>query len=178
MSKEELILWNEYPCGANEQIYSHLTKKYLKGRIGKDGYKVVKLKCVDGKRRLFLWHRVIYTYFYGTIPEGYEINHLDENKQNNRLSNLECISHLENIRYGTAIERRVEKRYKPVVAVDMDDNVVYEFASMREAEQYGFHHSAVGECCRNCFHKQGNNIYKNLRWYYLEDWLKIIKGVA
>lgn len=182
MVKEEYILWNEYPCGANSEIYSHLTKKYLKGTVDEDGYIIVRLKCTDGKRRLFKWHRVIWTYFYGAIPEGYEINHLDENKQNNRLSNLSLTSHVENCNWKSRNERIATKRKnhpllsKQVVAVDKDGVVVMEFPSANEAGRNGFSQSAISACCNNCYLKDGNRFYKGYYWYYLEDWLKINGG--
>ena len=110
MHREYLIDWRLYTCGANGQIYSYYFKKCLKGWVDKNGYVRVRLKCVDGRHRDFFWHRIIWTFFYGTIPEGMEINHISEVKTENMLSNLECVSHLANIRHGTGIERSAVKR--------------------------------------------------------------------
>lgn len=217
MVKELLIDWNEYPCGANGQMYSHLTKKYLNGTVNNYGYVQVMLKCTDGKRRMFMWHRVIYTYFYGTIPEGMQINHINEDKTDNRLCNLELVTPSQNINHATRNERVAEKlkgiskseehkrklseshkgikqskevkakisstltngiTSKPVVAVDEDGNVVCEFASTMEAGRNGFCQSAVAACCRGCYTKQNINYYKGYYWYFKEDYLRMIKGVA
>lgn len=35
--------------------------------------------------------------FKGDIPEGYEIDHMDDNKQNNRLCNLQLLTRKQNI---------------------------------------------------------------------------------
>ncbi|MBQ1572768.1 MAG: HNH endonuclease [Clostridiales bacterium] len=51
-------------------------------------------------------HRLVYETFVEKIPDGLQINHIDENKQNNRLDNLEVVTRSENVRYGTAQERR------------------------------------------------------------------------
>ena len=40
-------------------------------------------------------HRVVYTYFFGDIPTGYDIHHIDENKANNDISNLIMVTRLE-----------------------------------------------------------------------------------
>ena len=43
-------------------------------------------------------HRYVWEYYNGKIPKGYEIHHIDGDKGNNDISNLECISkksHLE-----------------------------------------------------------------------------------
>ena len=39
-----------------------------------------------------LLHRVVYEYHKGSIPEGYEIHHIDLDKTNNDISNLQCLS--------------------------------------------------------------------------------------
>lgn len=72
------------------------------------------------------------------------------------------------------IEQNKRLKSKAVVAVDKDGNVVMEFASIAEAGRQGFNQSCVGACCRKCYHRQGNNVYKGLRWYFKEDWEKLI----
>lgn len=52
-------------------------------------------------------HRLVWEAYMGPIPEGYQINHKDENKYNNDLSNLEVCTPLYNINYGTGNERRL-----------------------------------------------------------------------
>lgn len=42
-------------------------------------------------------HRVVWETFIGEIPDGYEIDHIDGNKQNNALSNLRCVTHKDNM---------------------------------------------------------------------------------
>ena len=62
-----------------------------------DGYKFKKDKktgyylsgVINGKRiRL---HRYIYQKYKGEIPKGYEIHHIDHNKDNNEIENLELL---------------------------------------------------------------------------------------
>ena len=40
----------------------------------------------------FLLHRAVYTYYYGEIPNGYEIHHSDHNPANNNIENLQCLT--------------------------------------------------------------------------------------
>lgn len=47
---------------------------------------------VCGNKQL---HRVVWSYYYGEIPKGYVIHHIDENPANNNIENLQCMSRLE-----------------------------------------------------------------------------------
>ncbi len=50
--------------------------------------------------KTFLVHRVVWEAFNGEIPEGLQINHIDGNKANNNLSNLELVTPAENMRHA------------------------------------------------------------------------------
>lgn len=60
-----------------------------------DGYKFRKDKktgywlCSTLHKRL---HRYIYEKYNGTIPKGYEVHHIDHNKDNNEIDNLELLT--------------------------------------------------------------------------------------
>ena len=54
---------------------------------------------LNGKVKHEFVHRSIWKAFNGDIPEGYTINHIDCNKENNNLDNLECISFYENYKH-------------------------------------------------------------------------------
>lgn len=54
-------------------------------------------------------HRLVWESFRGKIPNGMQINHLNEVKDDNRLENLSLVTPKENINYGTAHIRTVEK---------------------------------------------------------------------
>lgn len=58
------------------------------------GYK----RCGDSKYRLFYIHRGIYETFVGEIPSGYEIDHINTVRDDNRLENLRVVTHTENNR--------------------------------------------------------------------------------
>lgn len=92
------------------RIYSTRRKKYLAPAIQNSGYCIVCL-CKDGKLFMRTVHRLIADTFLGEHPE-LEVNHKDENKLNNALSNLEFLTHKENINYGTCMARRVESLKK------------------------------------------------------------------
>lgn len=52
---------------------------------------------VDGKQLHFMVHRIVWVSVHGQIPNGYQIDHLDTNKTNNAISNLEAVTGPTNI---------------------------------------------------------------------------------
>ena len=44
------------------------------------------------KRRYYSVHRLVWAAFNGPIPNGYEIHHLDGDRNNPALANLECLA--------------------------------------------------------------------------------------
>lgn len=65
-----------------------------------------------GKKKSYLWieldrfsrgrpvHRIVWEAFRGPIPEGKEINHRNGKKRDNRISNLEVVTHSENMKHA------------------------------------------------------------------------------
>ena len=41
-------------------------------------------------------HRYIYELFYGTIPDGMDVDHIDGNKGNNKIANLRLLNRADN----------------------------------------------------------------------------------
>ena len=50
------------------------------------------------KQRLFGLHNVIYAWYKGELPLGYDVDHIDNNPFNNNIDNLELVTHEENLK--------------------------------------------------------------------------------
>lgn len=74
------------------------------------GYMQICLHC-DGRQYLFSVHELVMkVHRPNPNPEIYtDINHIDEDKTNNRLDNLEWTTHKENCNHGTSIERMAQR---------------------------------------------------------------------
>lgn len=57
----------------------------------KEGYLEIRL-CKDGKVKCLSHHRSVWSSFNGPIPEGYHIDHINNNPSDNRLENLQCLN--------------------------------------------------------------------------------------
>lgn len=80
------------------------------------GYLRIYLK-IDGKSKAYLLHRLVLSTFM-EIPlelkdeKHIDVNHIDENKENNCLSNLEWCSRHKNNTHGTRTKRAIENGLK------------------------------------------------------------------
>jgi hypothetical protein len=66
------------------------------------GYFVVTLHALKKRRKIGI-HRLVMDAFVGPLPPGMHTNHKDGVKTNNKLSNLEYITPLENSRHAAAM---------------------------------------------------------------------------
>lgn len=65
-----------------------------------NGYRKVEL-CVDGAGKTLYVHRLVLTAFTGPPPtEAHQCNHIDGDKANNHISNLEWVTQSENIHHA------------------------------------------------------------------------------
>ena len=157
--------FTKYEVYEDGKIWSYKTKRFLKPTTEKNGYQKVCLVDNEGKKKSYLLHRVVWESVTGAkIPEGYEINHRNEIKTDNRFfENLELVSHKENINYGTGNLRSAKSQSKRVGAFK-DGELIFTFQSTQEAEMNGFSHSAVSMCCRGV---KKYKTHKGYTWKYL-----------
>lgn len=150
------------------KVWSYRKNRYLNCYHHRSGYINLYLYDDKGGRKLWRLHRLIWEVVNGEIPKDKEINHLDENKENNAISNLSLVSHLENMEWGTRIERITAKNVngkcsKPLVA--FNDNELIYFPSLMEAKRQGFKSAGnISQCCKGRI----NKCY-NYEWKYFDD---------
>lgn len=86
-----------------DKRYGEFTKEiilkphYTKMKNGSKGYAIVTLSKNNIKKKVLV-HRIIYETFKGPIPESLVIDHLNGNKQDNRIENLEACTCSENVK--------------------------------------------------------------------------------
>ncbi|PZQ55753.1 MAG: HNH endonuclease [Novosphingobium pentaromativorans] len=71
----------------------------------RNGYPFVQL-CRDGVRTSTSIHRLVAEAFIGPCPTGKCVNHIDANRQNNRINNLEYVTQTENVEHAYALGLR------------------------------------------------------------------------
>ena len=121
--------------------------KLLKMHADNDGYIHIKLNK-NGKRQSYLVSRIVYEAFKGPIPDGMEVNHIDENKTNNTLENLNLLTHRDNVNWGTHNERMGKTLSKWVVKLTTNDEILHFYQSTVEAGKVtGVKSSNISNCC-------------------------------
>lgn len=133
----------------------------LKPWVQNSGYEVVSLR-LNGVTKDFLVHRLMGKTYLSNFREDLDINHINGNKRDNRLVNLECVTRSENIfhayRMGLShISERQRKNArrrgrmfrklygKAIAMCDLKTKEVLEvFEVMADAyKKYGYHVSAI-----------------------------------
>lgn len=100
-----------YAITEDGQVWSHYRKKFIAWHNTKLGYKEA-LLSKKGVRKHYQVHRlVMMTYKPIEDMYKYDVNHLDEDKGNNHISNLEWISHKDNCNYGTRNKKISDAAY-------------------------------------------------------------------
>lgn len=160
------------PCYPNYTIdefgnvFSTRKNRYLKHNISKTGYHSVELFNEKGSKRLLV-HRLVAETFLPNINNFPQVNHIDENKDNNCLDNLEWCSAKYNMNYGNGAKNRhssidySKPCYKenaikngkkvnvPVLQIDRFGKVINKFESIREATRHlGLKNSHICDCCK------------------------------
>ena len=102
-------------CG---RVWSKKRQIYLKPAENNNGYLSVMLYAPNGKGKRELVHRLVAINFLDN-PNNYPcVNHKDENKQNNHVTNLEWCSHKYNMNYGTCSEKIGRANSKAIKCIE------------------------------------------------------------
>lgn len=126
--------------------YREKIKKQVKD---KDGYLRVSL-YKNGKMKNCLVHRLVIENFMGKPLDNdyYSVNHIDENKTNNKLENLQYCTVRFNNTYGSRVEKASKSNSKPVIGINKINGYICEFNSITEAGRVtGINYKNISACC-------------------------------
>lgn len=127
--------------------------------IRKNGYCVVKLSF-NGISKECKVYRLVAKAFVDNPNNLPYVNHKDENKTNNHVSNLEWCDSLYNNTYGTRCQRQADKIKKPIKQCDMQGNIIKEFNSINKAaKELGILACNISNCLSGKQKSAPRNLY-------------------
>lgn len=143
-------------------------EKILKSSKDSWGYLKVNLHK-EGKQKTNRIHRLVASTFIPNPNNLSYINHINENKTDNRVENLEWCTAKYNANYGTAQIKRIEKKKIRIFQFTKDGEFVRKWDSATQVQkELGFNQSSITKCCKGkCKSAYG---YK---WGYADDYEKI-----
>lgn len=129
-------------------------EKILSLNKKKNGYLLASL-CINKKQKKFLVHRLVANTFIPNPSDLPQVNHIDQNKLNNKVDNLEWCDNRYNTRYSRA---------KKVVCYK-DNKLIKVYDALIDVDKDGFKYSSVCRCCNNIY---GYKSHLGFQWKYLE----------
>ena len=108
-----------YQISNQGRLWSIKSQKYLSPFTNNSGYKMINIIAANGKRKGELIHRLVALAFIDNPEKKPEVNHINRDKTNNSVDNLEWVSHSENNTIGRKAHYKhkktwFEKRYNHV----------------------------------------------------------------
>lgn len=131
-------------------------EKIIKPTFDKYGYLQVIL-C-NKNHKCFRIHRLVAEMFIPNPQNKDTVNHIDGNKLNNNIRNLEWNSIEEN--NDNAYILKLNKK-TPILQFDKNNNFIKSWDSLREIERVlGFNHSNILQCCKNKYKQMNGFIWR------------------
>lgn len=179
---KEIPGYTEYLIDKEGRVFSKKYHKLMETTVNRDGYVTLSLVGDNGKRKTKKMHHLLLATFkpeeYAKVTKHsginefhgvrYVVNHIDGNKQNNDLSNLEVITNSENV-YHAVKNNLITTTKKVMIKFHNEDGLIRKFDSMIEASIYmGYHDTTIGQ-------RLDHENYAKIMWpddtqvKYLED---------
>ena len=114
-------VYKKYAANEDGEIIHVKLVKPRKGIVNQNGYFKFSIYLERNRYKSYLSHRFVFECFYGLIEKNKQINHINFNKKDNRIKNLEVVTPSENIRKSLKNRNFVlcRKNPKKVTAINL-----------------------------------------------------------
>ena len=165
--------------------YYRRTEKILKPQLQNNGYLHIKLSQKD-KTKCILVHRLIAQVFIPNPNNLPQVNHINEDKTDNRVENLEWCTQKYNINYGNGISKRVKTnkengtykkigeinskiRSKSILQFSKDNSFIRKWDCIMDIQrELGYDNKQICSCLKN-----RQKTAKGFKWVYADDYERI-----
>lgn len=115
-----------------------IPERILTQVITTHGYLRVTLFDINGVPHKYLSHRLVASAFISNTDNLPQINHINEDKTDNRIENLEWSTASHNVNWGTRNARVAEKLERPLLGIRIKDGKILKFRSIVDARKQGY----------------------------------------
>ena len=162
--------FTKYEIFDDGRVWSYKSNKWMKPQLRPDGYLSIKLSDDNNNIKAYFLHRIVYeACSQAPIPEGMDVNHINEDKSDNSFENLNLMTRKENNNFGTHNERvrkantNNPKKSKQVAQYDKDGNLIQVWISVNEVRrQLGYSMGNISSCCNG-----KRKTYNGFMWKYV-----------
>lgn len=132
--------FSNYEVSTFGNIRNKTTKRILRPS-DKGGYLVLSIKNNSGNYKSMKVHRIVALNFISNPTNKYTVNHIDHNKLNNNLINLEWATTTEQNNHKRKVKKEIQELIssRPIWRIDKDTNEKIEYyKTIRSAAQWVF----------------------------------------
>jgi hypothetical protein len=172
-------VWKECPLGTdyNKVLVSNFgriktnKKAPTYGTLISQGYYIIQIfNITKQKYKGMKVHRLVCLAFLDNPENKAIVNHKDEIRSNNKLENLEWVTHIENMNHSLDLNNRISKNKRSKIVVQINpttNNIINEFVSISMAsKETNVHSSSIGACCRNL---KGYKTAGGFKWKFKDE---------
>ena len=136
-------IYDRYEFDGDTGLFRLIGKKdWLQGALGGKYYRCNLSSNLDKSQHPLTVHRAMWTAFNGPIPDCCEIDHIDSDRLNNKIDNLQCITVQENRKrrnhdfLRTICKNARHNIKKPVKATNLETGETHVFINQSKCARY------------------------------------------
>lgn len=154
----------DYSLTREGKVYSHFSHRFLSTHLDRYGYEKVRLVSKDNKRHTYSVHRLMLENFSPCENmDTLQVNHIDGNKLNNHIDNLEWTTCSENVRHAFEIGLKTQSGENNNLS-KLSEKQVLEIIDLLLSKKYsGAEIDRMYGLCKD----YANSIRRHERWAYL-----------
>jgi hypothetical protein len=158
---KEIPGYSQYMISRNGDVYSKIIKRLCCKTILPNGYHKIKLKGDSKYKDMYIHVLVAITYLHHTPSSKYVVNHIDGNKGNNVVDNLEIITHKENMSHSVKLNDKTI--FRRAVCYTNSNGEIIQYRSAKEASVHtGVDNSSILKSCKN-----ENKLAGKIKWRFM-----------
>ena len=134
-------MFSNYGASKNGEVINVKTGRIM--RMADNGRGYLSFVICDKKLerpKTYLQHRFVYEIFKGPIPKCLEIDHVNSDKKDNRIKNLQLLNHRKNVQKG---------KNKKIVSINIETGKKKKYVSLTKASiELGINVSNISRICK------------------------------